>query len=203
MKALKFARRSGLSVLAMAALFTPDVNATELAALVDDGWYSWRVPVHQPASNWCCFDWNAGVAQRRSCDLDGQSGGYGHDEQLIGISDEMQLYVRMRGGKLAKLWALSSNCPVTARSKIVHLGPIAADISAKWLERATTDDSNKEVREHAMFALSKLGERGVDVLISIVKDRNRDHDGRKKALFWLAQSESERGLDYIAQLLAE
>lgn len=68
---------------------------------------------------------------------------------------------------------------------------------------ALADEGSRLVRERAIFALSQLpGERGTAALIAVVEDRERRAGDRQRALFWLAQSESERAHAYLSALLA-
>ncbi len=63
-------------------------------------------------------------------------------------------------------------------------------------------DENHAVREKAVFALSQLpGGRAVKALIAIVEDSETETSIRKRALFWLAQTESDTALDYLHRLL--
>ena len=82
-----------------------------------------------------------------------------------------------------------------------------------WLAQTGAADSEKEigfaiehdraVSEEAVFALSQLpGERAVDALFTILGNRNVSKKTRDQALFWLAQSDSERAYAYLDQLLA-
>lgn len=69
--------------------------------------------------------------------------------------------------------------------------------------QAIATDRQQSVREEAVFALSQLPEdRAVDALLTVLHDERLHHDVREKALFWLAHSESERGLAAIERLLA-
>lgn len=63
-------------------------------------------------------------------------------------------------------------------------------------------DPSSELREHAAFsyAQSNAPDR-IDVLIGIIEDRQREFSDRSNALFWLAESGSDQGVDYIQQLL--
>ena len=253
------------SVAAAAAMFlAPAVAQAELTGLSTDGWFSWRVSAVETTPDWCCYEWNSGVAQRKGCDLDGRHGGYGGSDKYSESPEQMQIYALMRGGEPSKIRALSPRCAVTAGTAITNLGFVSSGDSVGWLtnyvaprtdisgdvlaaiashdgdrsqrilvdvaqndenienrknalfwmgqvrgvesasdiEGIARDDRNAEMREHAIFVLSQLpGERGVDALLAVVKDQDRQRQDRKRALFWLAQSESDRALDYVEQLL--
>ena len=60
---------------------------------------------------------------------------------------------------------------------------------------------DREVRESAVFALSQRPrEEGVPALISVART-NKDPEIRKKALFWLGQSDDPRAIDLFEELL--
>lgn len=72
------------------------------------------------------------------------------------------------------------------------------------IRRALLDDTDEGVREEAVFALSQLPEdRAIKALATVLEDRQLGMDIREKALFWLAQTESEEAFEYIDQLLSD
>lgn len=74
--------------------------------------------------------------------------------------------------------------------------------SEQVIATAIDSDPDDEVREHALFALSLLpGERSIAALVDVVEDRAVARNLREKALFWLAQSESDTAYRYIDRLL--
>jgi len=78
----------------------------------------------------------------------------------------------------------------------------AAD-AEKAIQVALRKDADEEVREQAIFALSQLpGERAVKALIEIAQDRSLSHEQRKRAVFWLSQSESDAAQAYLEKVLA-
>jgi HEAT repeat protein len=59
------------------------------------------------------------------------------------------------------------------------------------------------VREQAIFALSQLPDgRGTRALIATAEDRSLTREQRKRAVFWLAQSESDEAQAYLQKVLA-
>jgi hypothetical protein len=66
------------------------------------------------------------------------------------------------------------------------------------LKRETNDD----VLERAILALSRLpDERATRALIAAAEDRSLSRELRKRALFWLAQAESDAAQAYLEQVL--
>ena len=70
------------------------------------------------------------------------------------------------------------------------------------LTRLLNTDKDDEVREGAVFALSQLpDERATRALIAAAENRSLARELRKKAVFWLAQSESDAAQTYLEQVL--
>ena len=87
----------------------------------------------------------------------------------------------------AWFWLAHTKAPETERA-------IAAALRKEPVE---------EVRERAIFALSRLpDERAPRALIAAAQDQSLSRDLRKKALFWLSQSESDTALTYLDEVLS-
>ena len=84
------------------------------------------------------------------------------------------------------------------------LGQAAGDAATRGLTDLVADgDQDHEVRESAVFALSQRPhDEGVPALIRIAKD-NKDPDLRRKAIFWLGQSDDPRALSLFEELLTK
>jgi len=68
---------------------------------------------------------------------------------------------------------------------------------------ASKKDQDDHVREQTIFSLSQLpDERATPALIKAAEDRTLSHEQRKRALFWLAQSESPGAQAYLDKVLA-
>ncbi len=71
------------------------------------------------------------------------------------------------------------------------------------IQRAIASDTNSDVREHAVFALSLLpGDRAINGLIAVLENRRNKMNVREQALFWLAQSDTDEAFDYVSSLLS-
>jgi hypothetical protein len=70
------------------------------------------------------------------------------------------------------------------------------------IQASLRTDPDGGVREHAMFALSMLPDgRATKALIAAAEDRSLPREQRKRALFWLAQSEAEGARQYLDEIL--
>ena len=92
----------------------------------------------------------------------------------------------------------------TRKSAVFWLGQAAGEAATIGLDSLVSDASaDREIRESAVFALSQRPEReGVPALIRIAK-RDRDPEIRRKAIFWLGQSESPAALALFEELLTK
>lgn len=90
------------------------------------------------------------------------------------------------------------------KSAVFWLSQEAGETVARDLGDFVADDEqDREVREHAVFALSQLPhDEGVPVLVRVART-NPDPEIRKKALFWLGQSEDPRALALFEEILTK
>lgn len=88
------------------------------------------------------------------------------------------------------------------KAAIFWLSQEAGDAVTRELGDFVDDpDQDRELREHAVFALSQLPrDQGVPVLLRVARS-NPDPSVRKKALFWLGQSEDPRALALFEEIL--
>jgi HEAT repeat protein len=83
---------------------------------------------------------------------------------------------------------------------LAHTGATEAEQAIGVALRKDQDDA---VREQAIFALSRLpGERATNALIKLAEDQSLSHEQRKRAVFWLSQSESDAAQAYLEKVLA-
>ena len=90
------------------------------------------------------------------------------------------------------------------RSAVFWLGQAAGEAATRGLTDLVDDDNaDREVRETAVFALSQRPhDEGVPALIKIAK-QNPDPELRRKAIFWLGQSEDPRAISLFEELLTK
>jgi hypothetical protein len=90
----------------------------------------------------------------------------------------------------------------TRRQAVFWLSQASGEAATRGLDSIVTDDrGDLEVREQAVFALSQRpAEEGVPALIRVART-NPHAELRRKALFWLGQSEDPRALALFEELL--
>ena len=102
---------------------------------------------------------------------------------------------------LIRLGATDKNGEVRSQAWF-WLAQMGAPEAESAIVAAIRKESDDDVREQAIFALSQLPEeRAPRALISAVEDRSLSREQRKRALFWLAQSESQAALAYLDRVL--
>jgi HEAT repeat protein len=101
--------------------------------------------------------------------------------------------------------ARNTDLPRSTRTNAVFwIGQAAGEAATRGLNDIVGDNGvDREVREQAVFALSQRphGE-AVPALIAVART-NKDPEIRKKALFWLGQSNDPRALDLFEELLTK
>ncbi len=90
----------------------------------------------------------------------------------------------------------------TRRQAVFWLGQAAGDAATRGLTSLVDDhDVDRAVKEQAVFALSQQPRaEGIPALIQIAR-AHRDREVRRKALFWLGQSDDRRALALFEELL--
>jgi HEAT repeat protein len=82
---------------------------------------------------------------------------------------------------------------------LAHTGAAEAE---KAISQALRKDADEHVREQAVFALSRLpDERAPRALIATAEDQTLSAEQRRRAVFWLAQSESSSAQAYLEKVL--
>jgi HEAT repeat protein len=82
---------------------------------------------------------------------------------------------------------------------LAHTGDARAE---QAIGAAVREDEDEKVREKAVFALSQLpDERAPKALIAVAEDRGLSREQRKRAVFWLSQSESDSAQAYLEKVL--
>lgn len=90
----------------------------------------------------------------------------------------------------------------TRKQAVFWLSQAAGEAATRGLDTLAQDNGvDREVREQAVFALSQRPrDEGVPALVRIART-SRDAEVRRKAIFWLGQSDDPRALALIEELL--
>ena len=90
------------------------------------------------------------------------------------------------------------------KKAIFWLGQIAGKRALQTIRGIIDDDSDAEVQAHAVFALTQHGDKEevARMLIDIAKN-HRSPKVRKKAIFWLSQTNEAQALAFFKEILAK
>lgn len=90
------------------------------------------------------------------------------------------------------------------RTAVFWVGQAAGEAATRGLTELVDDNAaERDVRTQAVFALSQRPrDEGVPALIRIARE-NKDPEIRRKAIFWLGQSNDPRALSLFEELLAK
>ncbi len=161
-----------------------------------DGWSSWEVATVAGAPAWCCFDYTGGKARAKACELDRDRYSYGGSGEND-ASGSARIYALHRGGKLHKLRALDSSCPVSTTTPAHDLGRIAADTSVAWLSARMTPRSALSDELLAAMALHDGDLAGAKLRQYALPPTATDT--REQALFWLGQVRGAASAGFLAE----
>lgn len=90
----------------------------------------------------------------------------------------------------------------TRKSAVFWMAQLRISESGEHLQQLIHSDPDAELREHAVFSYAQSNaEDREEVLIEIIENSKLKLSDRSNALFWLAESGSTEGIDYIQQLL--
>lgn len=90
------------------------------------------------------------------------------------------------------------------KQAVFWVSQAAGEKAADGLSNLVRDEGeDQEIREQAVFALSQLPkDQGVPILVRVARS-NRDPGIRRKAMFWLGQSEDPRALELFEDILTK
>ncbi len=83
---------------------------------------------------------------------------------------------------------------------IFWLGQNADQNTIDFLTKRAMEDHSQEVQEKAVFALYQTEDKGLDAMIEIAKE-HKNYNIRKKAIFWLGQSNDPRAMQALEEIL--
>jgi hypothetical protein len=182
---------------------TTQAQAADLP-LPRDGWVSWQIEAVEGAPDWCCWSsWNNRTGTRTACRLDDENGNSASFDE--GSPSNMRVYARLANGKVERVRALSTGCPVETKTPIQELANVATDDSARWLvglaKQGTESAKRDELGENVMATLSiHRGEIAQDALVAMARGDAR-METRKKAVFWLALMRGAVGAEVVSSVM--
>ncbi len=146
------------------------------------------------------FTWTDGGAAEFAAPTD--DGWHAWQVQGSEDGDQVSVNVRIKAGKVTKIRALTSDCPVTTSTPVNDMGVVSNGASVAWLLQQV--DAGARISESALAAISAhAGDEAFTALTTLVEDRDSSRNLREQALFWLAQSNTAEAFSYFDRLLSD
>jgi hypothetical protein len=186
--------------IALVAFGTADAfAATGLQEQVThaDGWVAWQVPMIADAGAPCCFSWRRGAPAQNGCDLDARDWSFGTDSRHPLHDSTLAVYAHVAKGRIDRLRAVASACPVESKDAIRRLDAVvpaqSVALLADWLAGADAGHDD----DSALAALAYHEDASATRAIAARAEPGNDGDMREQALFWLGQTRGAEGADVV------
>ncbi len=192
----------GLAGMLAVCLWSSAVTATAQSLPKSSGWYTWRVAALDGNNNSCCYSWQFGESTGGACRLGEDGLEAAQTDRSTSMrpgqrSTDVRIFARLEEGRIVDARALSTQCPVDAAVQLEDLGSIDAQVSLAWFRSAWGQHEGEE----SLLPVIAQHAGGDEVLIDLAEDPNLDKSQRKKALFWLAESATDRAVAWFENLL--
>ena len=149
------------------------LNAAEFLPATADGWHTWRIDEAGPVARMCCFSRRRGARTHTGCDLDGRHVSFSNNDDCVSEAGVVQIFARFRNGEPVVIRALSSSCPVSAKTEITDHGLISIAENVAWF-RSVIENRQlaMDVREDALFVLVQSeSDAAFDYLDTLLAER--------------------------------
>jgi hypothetical protein len=192
--------KTAMMGLALAVFAAADASAAiGLQAQVTqaDGWVAWQVPMIAGAGAPCCFTWRRGAPAENGCDLDARDWSFGTDSKHPLHDSTLAVYAHVAKGRIDRLRAVASACPVESKDAIRRLDAVvpaqSVALLADWLAGADA----KHGDDAALAALAYHEDASATRALATRAEPKHDEDEREQALFWLGQARGADGADIV------
>jgi hypothetical protein len=187
----------GFALAVLAAADAYAATALEAQVTEADGWIAWQVPMIADAGAPCCFSWRRGAAAQNGCDLDARGWSFGTDSKHPLHDSSLAVYAHVAKGRIDRLRAVASACPVESRDAIRRLDAVepaqSVALLAEWLAGADA----KHDDDSALAALAYHEDASATRALAVRAEPRHDEDVREQALFWLGQTRGAEGAEVV------
>jgi hypothetical protein len=190
------------ALAALAFIGTANAASNDLQARVtaSDGWVAYRVPKVANGDGPCCFSIRGGDAARTGCSLDGNSWSFGTDRGGAANAledDTLAVYLRVKGGRVERVRALTSSCPVQTASTVRWLESVDPASSVAMLSSLLGRTGSSESDVNGLAALAYHADASATSALAARAEPSQSFKEREEALFWLGQARGAEGAAII------
>jgi HEAT repeat protein len=162
---------------------------TAVAALRDEGWAGYSVPMTSGSHDFCG---NGGVVR-----LD--AAGHSHTTSESRASGDLFVLLRLEGGQATEIVVLSAGCRIDARGGTLRWWePVSPRESLRYLRAVALSTKDEDLAENAVHAAAMHLDAGASELLDELARGAPSKDLREKAIFWLGAARGEEGFRKLA-----
>jgi len=189
-------------IAALAALgFTASTNAAndnlDSQVTARDGWVAYSVPRIAGVDGPCCYSVRGDDA-KKGCDLDERRGSFttDHDDRAVRPDDTLAVYLKVENGRVERIRALATSCPVSTSSAVRWIESVDATNSVSMLS-SLLDRKMGDAVDHGLIALAHHAGPSAMRALAARAEPSHPLKERSQALFWLGQVRGAEGADLI------
>jgi hypothetical protein len=191
-------------IAAIAALgFAASANAAndtlESRVTASDGWVAYRVPLIAGVDGPCCYS-DRGSSRRQGCDLDKRRWNTSNDDfdPASASDDQLAVYLKVEQGRVNRIRAVASSCPVYTASTIRWIDAVDSANSVAMLS-SLLDRKAGDGLDHGLIAIAHHADPAALRSLTARADPSHSFKEREQSLFWLGQIRGTEGADVIGR----
>lgn len=180
-----------------------DINDPAVAAAASDGeWIAFGIPALPGTRSPCCWKGHWNRQWETGCSLEQEETGFGTRPDSP-LTENIIVYARTSGSKVAEIKAVGETCPVDAGGQqVTWIGDVGTAQGLDWLEAVARGSNDDGPGGSALYALAlhrapEAGER----LYTMASEPRGELAG--ESVFWLGEARGAEGIGYLERLLKE
>ena len=189
---------AAFAVLGFAASANAVNDNLESRVTASDGWVAYHVPMVAAVNGPCCFLVRGGAETKKGCNLDGRSWSFDgdHDDHAVALDSTLAVYLRVEHGRIERVRALGTSCPVQSTSTVRWIDPVDPASSVAMLSSLLNRKSGV-AGDHGLIALAHHAESSATRTLAARAESSHPFKEREQALFWLGQTRGAEGVKVV------
>lgn len=187
------------------AIVTDRTEIDDPAAAVsesDGGWIAFVIPALSGTRSPCCWKGHWNRQWETGCSLEQEQTSFGTRSDSP-LTDNIFVYARTAGSKVAELKAVGESCPVYAEGQhVTWIGDVGTTQALDWLEAVAVRSADDAPGGSALYALAlHRAPEATKRLYSLASESGQEL--ADESVFWLGETRGNEGLAYLQRLLEE
>jgi HEAT repeat protein/PBS lyase HEAT-like repeat-containing protein len=174
-------------------------NDLESRVIASDGLVAYSVPMVDGVQAPCCYMIHGSSVMRKGCNLDGRGGSFTivDDDRKAAFDDTLTVYLRVEQGRISRVRALGSSCPVQTTSTVRWIDSVDPATSIAMLSSLVDRNATGDPDDHGLDALAYHAGTAATRALAVHAQPSHRGKEREQALFWLGQARGVEGADVI------